>query len=126
MQGQSHDSPRTVWIPVSLDNNEQRIGRCLGFLSDGLRVFIGKLLLKVYGERAISVAYQTVNLTMKVNSTINDLEIRYLLLIITKLWNEVFSLHSNLDHFHRNLAHELRQVINSPLILSNYSHLDTK
>ncbi len=59
--------------------------------------------------------YEALNLPLNAQTitSIDKLDVRHILSLLTnpKLWKEVFQASSHLEPFHRNLAYELRQVI---------------
>lgn len=115
-------------IVVKYDANEQRIGRCLTILSQGLKPFVEKTLKKMHGEKWIVAAHEGTNspvskcvalkIPLSVSSTnLDHLDTRYVLQLIIKFWNEGLHAVTSLEPFHKNLAFELRQVFNQNCIL---------
>jgi len=118
---------------VPSNTNEERVGRCLSHLHHGLKSFIADIMHKVHGDQWASVVQQTLSqsertFTIPLNPGIgilDTLDTRYLLVLLIKLWDNLFKLHSHLEPFHRSLAHELRQTRNEWAHQVKFSNEDT-
>ena len=92
---------------------QEKIGKSLQVLNKGLRVFILQVVQRVYGHQGVMTVYQAAGIPVSPSAIdLEELDTRSLLQCLTKLWTEVFHPHSNLEHQHKAIAHELRQVRN--------------
>jgi hypothetical protein len=106
-----HHNPLVTQVDPS--SNEQRVGRALTLLNNGLKPFVKTVLSRLHGEKWLAVVYQCIGLPLKPTiTTMDELDTRYLLQLITKLFQDAFHTHSNLTLFHKGILHELRQTRN--------------
>lgn len=72
--------------------NEQRIGRSLFLLNDGLRPFIEQVLRNMHGERWLVVAFEAIGWQLSPkNTSLETVDTHQLLNCLNRLWDSTFN-----------------------------------
>jgi predicted AAA+ superfamily ATPase len=104
--------------------NQQRVGKALDFLKDGLADFIEREFQSKYGDKAKKQAEIFLATDrLRGNKPIKEWDVAALLRLMWESWNEVFS--QTLGHAQRSLVSELRTIRDRWAHQENFSGDDT-